>query len=192
MILASASPRRKEILTKMGFNLLIKTKEINEVSDKTDIYEKIEDISFKKAIEIAIENPKEYVVSADTMIGIDGKVIGKANSKEEARKILKKLSGREHQVITAYSFINIEKNIKIVSHSVSKVFFKKLSDNTIEWYLSTDEYVDKAGAYAIQGKGAVFVEKIEGDFLTIVGFPLSDFVDKLEKIGISINEINKI
>lgn len=192
MILASASPRRKEILTKMGFNLQIKTKDNEEKSDKTDIYEKIEDIALKKAIEIAIENPKEYVVSADTMIGLNGKTIGKATSKEDARKILKKLSGKEHQVITAYSLINIEKNIKIVNHSVSRVFFKKLSDSMIEWYLSTDEYIDKAGAYAIQGKGAVFVEKIEGDFLTIVGFPLSDFIDKLEKIGININDIDKI
>lgn len=192
MILASTSPRRKEILTKIGFNLEIKTKEVEEVSDKVDIYEKIEEIALKKAIGIALENPKEYVVSADTVIGLDGEIIGKANSENEAKKILKKLSGREHLVITAYSLINIEKNIKIVTHSVSKVFFKKLSNELIEWYLSTGEYTDKAGAYAIQGKGAIFVEKIEGDFLTIVGFPLSDFIDKLEKIGININDIDKI
>lgn len=192
MILASTSPRRKEILTKIGFNLEIKTKEVEEVSNKVDIYEKIEEIALKKAIGIALENPKEYVVSADTVIGLDGEIIGKANSENEAKKILKKLSGREHLVITAYSLINIEKNIKIVTHSVSKVFFKKLSNELIEWYLSTGEYTDKAGAYAIQGKGAIFVEKIEGDFLTIVGFPLSDFIDKLEKIGININDIDKI
>lgn len=192
MILASTSPRRKEILTKIGFNLEIKTKEVEEISDKVDIYEKIEEIALKKAIGIALENPKEYVVSADTVIGLDGEIIGKANSENEAKKILKKLSGREHLVITAYSLINIEKNIKIVTHSVSKVFFKKLSNELIEWYLSTGEYTDKAGAYAIQGKGAIFVEKIEGDFLTIVGFPLSDFIDKLEKIGININDIDKI
>lgn len=192
MILASKSPRRKEILEKIGFKLKIKSEDIEEISDKVDILEKIKDIAYKKVYAIAKKYPGEYVVGADTIVEVDGKIIGKPTDEKEAKIILEKLSNRSHNVITAYSFINIEKNIKVTDVQVTKVYFKKLSTEMIEWYIATGEPMDKAGAYGIQDKGAIFVEKIEGDFFTVMGFPIERFVEKLSELGIKLKDIVKI
>ncbi len=192
MILASKSPRRKEILENIGFNLEIKSKNIEEISDEEDVIEKIKDIAYKKTEEVAKENPKAFVVGADTIVEVDGEILGKPKNEEEAYKFLTKLSGRSHNVITAYSLINKEKNISIKEYSSTKVYFRKLDDEMIKWYIQSKEPMDKAGAYGIQEKGSVFVEKIEGDFFTVMGFPIEKFIKSLEKIGISLKDIGKI
>ena len=192
MILASKSPRRKEILENIGFNLEIKSKNIAEISDEEDVIEKIKDIAYKKTEEVAKENPKAFVVGADTIVEVDGEILGKPKNEEEAYKFLTKLSGRSHNVITAYSLINKEKNISIKEYSSTKVYFRKLDDEMIKWYIQSKEPMDKAGAYGIQEKGSVFVEKIEGDFFTVMGFPIEKFIKSLEKIGISLKDIGKI
>lgn len=109
MILASSSPRRKEILENFGFSLKIFTKNIEEISDKKNIKEKIKDIAQKKVIAVANDFPNEYVVGADTVVVVDNSILGKPHSREEAFNMLKSLSEREHEVITAYSFVNISK-----------------------------------------------------------------------------------
>lgn len=119
---------------------------------------------------VAVENPKEFVVGADTVVVIDGKVLGKPKDKEDAKKMLKSLSGRSHEVITAYTLINLEKNIEITESVKSVVYFKEISDKEIEWYIKSEEAMDKAGAYGIQGLGSIFVDKIDGDFFAIMGF----------------------
>ncbi|WP_294704834.1 Maf family protein [uncultured Fusobacterium sp.] len=192
MILASKSPRRKEILENIGFNLEIKSKNIEEISDEEDVIEKIKDIAYKKTEEVAKENLKAFVVGADTIVEVDGEILGKPKNEEEAYKFLTKLSGRSHNVITAYSLINKEKNISIKEYSSTKVYFRKLDDEMIKWYIQSKEPMDKAGAYGIQEKGSVFVEKIEGDFFTVMGFPIEKFIKSLEKIGISLKDIGKI
>ena len=192
MILASKFPRRKEILENIGFNLEIKSKNIEEISDEEDVIEKIKDIAYKKTEEVAKENPKAFVVGADTIVEVDGEILGKPKNEEETYKFLTKLSGRSHNVITAYSLINKEKNISIKEYSSTKVYFRKLDDEMIKWYIQSKEPMDKAGAYGIQEKGSVFVEKIEGDFFTVMGFPIEKFIKSLEKIGISLKDIGKI
>lgn len=192
MILASKSPRRKEILENIGFNLKIISEEIEEISDKKDILEWIKDIAYKKAEVVAKRYPYEYVVGADTIVEVDGEIIGKPKDKEEAKKILKKLSNRSHNVITGFSFINRGKNICIVDVAITKVYFKELSMEMIDWYIASEEPMDKAGAYGIQDKGAIFVEKIEGDFFTVMGFPIGKFIEKLNELGIKLNDIEKI
>lgn len=192
MILASASPRRKEILENFGFSFKTIVKNIDETSDKTHAEEKILEIAEKKARAAAIDFPDENVVGADTVVVVDGKILGKPKNKEEAFSMLKSLSGRSHEVITAFSFININKNISYSDYEITKVYFKNLTDDEINWYINTKEPMDKAGAYGIQGKGAFFVEKIEGDFFSVMGFPLGKFVRFLNKTGFNLNDLEKI
>lgn len=192
MILASASPRRKEILENFGFSFKTIVKNIDETSNKNRAEEKILEIATKKAMETAKNFPNENVVGADTVVVIDGKILGKPKDKDEAFKMLKSLSGRQHEVITAFSFVNINKNISYSDYEITKVYFKNLTDKDINWYINTKEPMDKAGAYGIQGKGAFFVEKIEGDFFSVMGFPLGKFVRFLDEIGFDLNNLEKI
>ncbi|MCX3066410.1 MAG: Maf family protein [Cetobacterium sp.] len=192
MILASKSPRRKEILAQLGFQLQIKSKDIEEISDKIEIVEQIKDISLKKVMAVAVENPKDFVVGADTVVVIDGKILGKPKNEMDAEKMLKSLSGKSHEVITAYTLINLEKNIKITNSVESTVYFKPISDEEIKWYIESGEPMDKAGAYGIQGLGSIFVDKIDGDFFAIMGFPINHFIKTLNNLKIPIESLNKI
>lgn len=192
MILASGSPRRQEILKEVGFNFKVVVPEIEEVSKEEEPVKKILDISRKKAMSVGEKYTNKYVLSADTVVVVDDKILGKPKNVEEAREYLFLLSGREHEVITAYTFMSIEKNIFLSDYSVSKVKFYKLDEETINWYIEIGEYKDKAGAYGIQGKGRVLVENINGDFFSIMGFPVASFVNKLKEISIDIKEINKL
>ena len=192
MILASNSPRRKEILENFGFSLKTVSKNIDEISNKEKITEKIMDIARQKTEAVAVIYPDENVVGADTVVVVEGKILGKPKDEKEAFNMLKSLSGRSHEVITAYSFINLKNNIMINDVEVTKVFFKKLSDEEINWYINTKEPMDKAGAYGIQRKGAFFVEKIEGDFFSVMGFPLGKFLRRLTEIGIDLNNLENL
>ena len=192
MILASNSKRRQEILRDMGFKFKVLTSDIEEISDKEEISEMILDIAEKKLDKIAKENVSEFVLAADTVVELEGRVFGKPKSREEAESFLKILSGKTHKVITAYVFKNISKNIFIKDVVISKVKFYDLDDETINWYLDTSEPFDKAGAYGIQGKGRVLVEKIEGDYFAIMGFPISNFLKNLRKNGYNISQIDRI
>ena len=192
MILASNSKRRQEILRDMGFNFKVLTADIEEISDKKEISEMILDIAEKKLDKIAKENTSEFVLAADTVVELEGRIFGKPKSREEAESFLKILSGKTHKVITAYVFKNISKNIVIKDVVISKVKFYDLDDETINWYLDTSEPFDKAGAYGIQGKGRVLVEKIEGDYFAIMGFPISNFLKNLRKNGYNISQIDRI
>lgn len=192
MILASNSSRRQEILKDLGFNFKIIPANIEEISDKKKLIEKIQDIAYKKAYHIAKDNKKEFVLAADTIVEKDGEVLGKPKNKEDVIKYLKKLSNTSHRVITAYAFINIEKNIHITDVDISEVEFYEISDEEINWYIDTAEPFDKAGAYGIQGQGRVFVKKINGDFFSIMGFPIAKFMKELKKLKYKIKDISKI
>ena len=192
MILASNSQRRQEILRDAGFNFKVITSNIEEISDKENVIERILDIAEKKMEQIAKNNVNEFILAADTVVELNEKVFGKPKNREEAFKFLKTLSGKVHRVITAYVFKNISKNILIKEVVVSEVKFFDLDNDTINWYLDTGEPFDKAGAYGIQGYGRILVEKINGDFYSIMGFPISNFLENLRKIGYKISQIDKI
>ena len=183
MILASNSQRRQEILKDAGFNFRVITSNIEEISDKENVIERILDIAEKKLEQIAKNNVNEFILAADTVVELDKNIFGKPKDREEAFKFLKLLSGKIHRVITAYVFKNISKNILIREVVISEVKFFDLDDETINWYLDTGEPFDKAGAYGIQGYGRVLVEKIDGDYYSIMGFPISNFLKNLRKIG---------
>ena len=192
MILASNSQRRQEILKDAGFNFKVMTSNIEEISDKENISERILDIAERKLEQIAKDNANEFILAADTVVELDKNIFGKPKDREEAFKFLKILSGRVHKVITAYVFKNISKNILIREVVISEVKFFDLDDETINWYLDTGEPFDKAGAYGIQGYGRVLVERINGDYYSIMGFPISNFLKNLRKIGYKISQIDKI
>ena len=192
MILASNSQRRQEILKDAGFNFKVITSNIEETSDKKIITERILDIAEKKLEQIAKNNKNKFILAADTVVELNGKIFGKPKNREEAFSFLKTLSGQIYRVITAYVFKNISKNILIKEIVVSEVKFFDLDDETINWYLDTGEPFDKAGAYGIQGYGRILVEKINGDFYSIMGFPISNFLENLRKIGYKISQIDKI
>lgn len=192
MILASKSPRRKEILEGFGFKLEILTSNIDEVSNETGLLEKVMDISRKKALEIAQGKRGSYVVSADTVVILEGNVLGKPAGEDEAFDMLNNLSGRQHKVLTAYTLLNLEKGIDFTNYDCTEVYFKELSEEEIRWYISTGEPMDKAGAYGIQGKGAVLVNKIEGDFFNVMGFPISKFYDDLKTLGLDMEELKNL
>lgn len=192
MILASNSQRRKEILKDAGFKFKVIVSNSDEKSDKINILERTLDIAEKKLEKIAKNNTNEFILAADTIVELDGKIFGKPKNREEAYSFLKALSGNTHKVITAYVFKNISKNILIKDVVISKVKFLELDNETISWYLDTEEPFDKAGGYGIQGLGRVLVEKIEGDYYSIMGFPISNFLENLRKIGYKISQIDKI
>ena len=192
MILASNSQRRQEILKDAGFNFKVMTSNIEEISDKENISERILDIAERKLEQIAKDNANEFILAADTVVELNKNIFGKPKDRKEAFKFLKLLSGKIHKVITAYVFKNISKNILIREVVISEVKFFDLDDETINWYLDTGEPFDKAGAYGIQGYGRVLVEKIDGDYYSIMGFPISNFLKNLRKIGYKISQIDKI
>lgn len=172
IILASNSPRRREILGEF-IDLDIITKEINEIMDDSfSPWTTVMGLAFEKGIEVAKDNEDSIVLSADTLVELDGKLLGKPKSREDAKIMIESLSGRSHNVYTGYAIFKLSEKIKYVNYEKSSVKFYKLSDLEIENYLDTLEYKDKAGAYGIQGKGSLLVEEIRGDYFNIVGLPI--------------------
>ena len=187
IILASASPRRKEILENTNIKFDIISSSIEElVLDGESPCQMVMRLAFEKGIDIASKHKSDLVISADTIVVLDDNVLGKPKDEEEARQMISNLSGRTHQVITGISLINLENNKKIIDYVVSNVKFKKLSKDDINDYIKTKESLDKAGAYGIQGYGAILVEEIQGDYFNIVGLPISKLSDLL-KIHFNIN-----
>lgn len=172
IILASNSPRRREILSNF-IDFTVISKEIDEIKDDCfSPWTTVMALAYEKGIEVAKDNVDEVVLSADTLVDLDGKLLGKPKNREDAKIMIRSLSGKVHNVYTGYAIFKLSKKIKYVSYEKSSVKFYDLSDDEIEKYLDTLEYKDKAGAYGIQGKGSLLVEKIEGDYFNIVGFPI--------------------
>lgn len=138
-------------------------------------------LAFEKSMDIASKNEDDLIIAADTVVVLDENILGKPKDKYEAYNMIRSLSGRTHEVITGISLVNLGLSKKIIDYVVSTVKFKELSDEDIKDYIHTNESLDKAGAYGIQGYGAMLVEKIEGDYFNIVGLPISKLSDLLKK-----------
>ena len=176
IVLASASERRVELLHRIVDDFITIKSDFDEtkVKLKSSISSYVEEIALGKAEAVLYKTDKEsIIIGADTVVSIDGKVLGKPKDKQEAFNMLKNLSNRTHFVYTGLALINKENN-KILKDSVcTEVKFSKLSDEDINKYIETNEPMDKAGAYGIQGKGGVFVEEIKGCYYNVVGLPLN-------------------
>ncbi len=190
-VLASASPRRKEILNLIGIYPKIVIADLDEIVKKGENSESfIERIAKEKALRI---NPEEYygslIISADTVVLLRDKIIGKPSGREEAFDMLKELSDNTHTVLTGVNLIY--KNSSRFILTKTKVMFNKLDEIEIEYYLNNEKYLDKAGAYAIQGLASIFVKGIEGCFFNVMGFPINSFYSLIKELGISIQQISK-
>ncbi|RJQ36590.1 septum formation protein Maf [Candidatus Microgenomates bacterium] len=187
IILASASPRRKELLEKIGLKFKVEVSDYKEdLSLKLTPSKLAEFLSLQKAKTIARKHKNEdvIIISADTFVVLGEELIGKPLNDKEAKEILTKLSGKMHLVITGFTIIDNLAN-KISTRSViTKVYFKKLTNKEIDEYVMSKEPIGKAGAYGIQDKAGVFVKKIEGDFFNIIGMPLCDLTEELKKFGV--------
>lgn len=187
IILASGSPRRKEILENTNLQFSVITSDIDErIFENEEPIQLVLRLAFEKCMSVAQNNPSDLVIGADTIVVLDNEILGKPKDEEEAFNMLSKLSNREHQVITGMSIVNLENEKKIVDYAISNVKFKKLTDQDIKDYINTKECLDKAGSYGIQGYGALLVEEIKGDYFNIVGLPISKLSDIL-KINFDIN-----
>ena len=170
MILASASPRRKELLSSMGIAFEVIVADAQEATEGSPDVLVMENAALK-ATAVAALHPDRMVLGSDTVVCVDGQVLGKPKDEEDAFCMLRALSGREHQVYTGVCLIKNGK--KDVRCDKTDVFFTSLSDEEIRDYIRTGEPMDKAGAYAIQGIAGMFVEKICGSFSNVIGLPTS-------------------
>lgn len=178
IILASSSPRRKELLTTAGIEFEIHVKEVDEsVPDGTPPAEAAKMTAAKKAAAVAEDYADCVVIGADTIVVANGKILGKPKDEADAESMLRMLSGIEHEVITGVCIIR--NGTSETFAQISKVKFYDLTDSEISAYVATKEPMDKAGAYGIQGLGCKLVERIEGDYFNIVGLPVAEVCRKL-------------
>lgn len=189
IVLASASPRRKKLLSMIGLQFEVEASHLPETIDKTlTPHALVKQLSKAKAQFVAKKRKNTIVIAADTLVVLKGKILGKPHTQKEAQTMLKKLSGNSHLVITGFTIIDTASE-KIVVRSVeSTVYARKLTIKEINAYVKTKEPLDKAGAYGIQGKAAIFFEKVEGDFFNVVGLPIFSLAEELKKFGIEISD----
>ncbi len=182
LVLASASPRRAELLKSMGLDFKIVP---GDVDESLGISEKPQDhvlrLSQEKARAVKNEYPEACILGADTIVVIEDDILGKPADRSEARQMLKRLSGRIHEVYTGFTLINPSPRTLISRVVRSFVTFRNIPDDEITWYVSTPEPYDKAGSYAVQGSGAFFIKEIRGSYTNVMGLPLCEVVDALKE-----------
>ncbi len=173
IILASSSPRRRELLEKYHVgHKVVESKIIEKINFKDRPEQIAMTLAFNKAYYVSKGYKEDIVIGADTIVVFNNQILGKPKDELDAARILRLLSDREHVVITGISLINLDKNIKIIDFEKTLVKFRKLDKNSINRYINTKEPFDKAGAYGIQGYGALLVERINGCYNNVVGLPL--------------------
>lgn len=182
-VLASASPRRKEILQILNLDFDVIKSEVDESgidsSLEPSLY--VQELALLKGADVAKRLENKIVISADTIVYHDGRVLGKPADKEDAFKMLSSLSGKEHTVYTGICIMRTKDAFTVCEPCATKVKFKKLTPEKIRAYINTGEPMDKAGAYAVQGLGATLIEKIDGDYFNVVGLPLEKTARILEE-----------
>ncbi len=173
IVLASASPRRIEILRIAGWDFYTAPADVDETrhaGENATAY--VKRLAREKAGAAAKRNPNRITVGADTTVLIDDEILEKPRDPEDARRMLRLLQGQWHKVVTGICVIDPSCSTTTVAHEITEVKFAAMTDDEIDWYVSTGEPMDKAGAYAIQGLGARFIEAVRGDYLNVVGLPL--------------------
>jgi len=182
VILASGSPRRYELLKNAGLNFRVQTSDVEEDNSLDLAPEELALSHAKmKGLPVAILNPQALVISADTVVICEDELMGKPADDEDALRMLSNLSGKTHQVITAFGVTYQKYENSLFQTEETAVTFRDLSEEEILAYISTSEPFDKAGAYGIQGQGALLVDKIDGCFYNVMGFPLSRFYCMLDE-----------
>ena len=182
IILASQSPRRYELLKMIGLNFKVRPSHAEEINkDNLPPVEYTLENARLKGFEIANKSPDSLVISADTVVVHGGEILEKPEDEAHARQILKKLSGKTHEVVTGFGLTLLADNRAVFNHEISKVTFRNLSQSEISAYINTGEPFDKAGGYGAQGTGSLLIKRIDGCFFNVVGLPLANFFITLDK-----------
>jgi septum formation protein len=185
IVLASASPRRKALLEQIGLSFEVDPSGASEVIDpRADPGQEAIRLSRAKADSIASKHQDALIIAADTFGVLDGNIIGKPRDPADAAAMLRSLSGKMHLVITGYTLLDTSTGRAVSNSVVTRVYFRPLSEDEIAAYVATGEPLDKAGAYAIQGLGAVLVERIDGDYFNVMGLPLCALAENLSEFGV--------
>jgi len=186
IILASSSPRRQEILNKLGlsFEVVVSNFEENNPFNGLPPEDLVQQLARGKAEVVARQHPATLVIAADTIVVLDGKVLGKPDSNAETARMIKLLAGKSHEVYTAFALAEGSRMLCEVSKTT--VWMRDISEAEIETYAQTGEGNDKAGGYGIQDRGALFIEKIDGDYYSVVGLPVSRLANRLKEFGIDL------
>jgi septum formation protein len=184
IILASASPRRVELLKLAGLTFDVIPAGIDETAlPQEEPSQHVRRLAAEKALCVAEGQPDCLVIGADTIVFIDGEILGKPASREDARKMVATLSGRAHEVYTGFCMANMNRGTRIIEVVRTTVIFREIAPDEIAWYVGTPEPHDKAGAYAAQGMSASFVREIHGSYTNVIGLPLAEVIEKLKEIG---------
>jgi septum formation protein len=187
IVLASASPRRKKLLAQLGLKFEVDPSLFPENVEPGVPPSKLAvSMAMGKAGAVAGRHPDAIIIAADSFIVLEGRIMGKPHTPEEARRMLGDLSGRSHAAITGLAVVDTATGRTFSRSTETKVYMKRLTPEEIDAYVRTGEPLDKAGAYAIQGRGAVFIEKIEGDYTNVVGLPLGILAGALKEFGAGI------
>ncbi len=184
LILASASPRRIELLKFIGFDFEVMPGEIDEtpLAGESPV-EYVSRLSRQKVRAASDRHPDAWVLGADTTVVINGEMLGKPRTAPEATTMLKKLSGREHFVHTGFAVARKTDDLILCDIATSTVLFKNIAEDEINWYVQTQEPYDKAGGYALQGAAAFFISEIHGSYTNVIGLPLCEAIDLLKRAG---------
>jgi septum formation protein len=183
LILASGSPRRRELLAAAGYEFAVVSPEVEELGPGVHPFRKLCVVNaVLKAREVQASHPEEVVLAADTLVGLDGEVLGKPGCLDEAREMLERLSGRVHEVCTGVALCSGDEESAFFE--VTWVRFHKFGESVIEEYLDQVEVLDKAGSYAIQECGELLVDRIEGEYENVVGLPVDRVLVELERFGV--------
>jgi len=184
LILASKSPRRYELLKQVGLDFEVIPSRIEEdfIAEESPEQHVIR-LAKAKALEVGSRFPDRWVIAADTIVYIDGSIFGKPENREKALEMLRRLSGQEHWVLTGFSVHHLAKRIGDQEAVQTAVKVKTLNPVEMEWYIQTGEPFDKAGGYAVQGIGSFMIESIRGSYTNVVGLPLCELMQMLERLG---------
>lgn len=188
IILASASPRRRELLERAGIPFTVCPGQGEEQITVSDPAEVVEELSEQKAREVFLKTEGDIlVIGADTVVAVNGKILGKPKDQEEARQMLRSIQGGSHEVYTGVTLLDREEGQERqrTFHVMTKVVFYPMSEKEIQRYVDTKEPMDKAGAYGIQGKAGIFVREIHGDYNNVVGLPAARLYQELKEMGIN-------
>jgi septum formation protein len=183
LVLASRSPRRAEILRAVGWEFEAIVADVDEsVLPSEDPVTYVKRLARTKAEAVATKVGSGLVLGADTTVVVDGQILGQPGDPENARRMLRMLSGKWHEVITGVALVRAESQHTVVDHVVTKVRFSEMSSEEIEWYALSNEPLDKAGAYAIQGRASLFIKEVDGEYFNIVGLPIRKVYELSQQI----------
>ncbi|MBO8163820.1 MAG: septum formation inhibitor Maf [Brevibacillus sp.] len=187
LILASASPRRRELLATLGLPFQVEVSEVDEtISPDMSPGEAVQTLALRKARAVAGKVGEGLVIGSDTIVVLDGEILGKPSDENDAYRMLSSLNGREHEVFTGVAIVDAASGRTELAYSTTRVRITSLGEQQIRAYIATGEPMDKAGSYAIQGIGATIVEGITGDYFTVVGLPLHLTSQLLSRFGVSV------